>query len=38
MTSALTKDQTMEILRATVPRLEELTGGVPQKPLKSLSA
>lgn len=38
MASALTKDQTMEILRATVPRLEELTGGVAQKHLTSLSA
>ncbi len=30
MTPQLTVDQTMEILRTTVPRLEELTRGVPE--------
>lgn len=37
MTSALTADQTMEILRTTVPRLEELTDSVPQKHLYAVT-
>ena len=34
----LTVDQTMEILRTTVPRLDELTGGAPERSLTAVTA
>jgi hypothetical protein len=37
VTPQLTIDQTMEILRTTVPRLEELTHSVPQKRLSTVT-
>ena len=37
ITPDLTVDQTMEILRTTVPRLEELTHGVPPKRLTTVT-
>ncbi len=38
MTPQLTVEQTMEILRSTVPRLEELTRGVPDERLYMVTA
>lgn len=37
MTPQLAIDQTMEILRTTVPRLDELTRGVPQSVLSAVT-
>ncbi len=37
MTPQLTVESTMEILRTTVPRLDPLTGGVPQERLKAVT-
>ncbi len=38
MTPRLTIEQTMNILRTTVPRLEELTGGAPLNVLTAVTA